>query len=540
MSFYSTPSKQLYEEKTGTANVSTLTDIKVKFRDTSAQTSGTQNIVGTVLKTDLTDGYAEQIMTGSARFSFGDSVYIDKMGTLYRDPSITTGSGSPAGQIFYSNGAVEINAWNPGKPNNPILQSLVTQIENTGVSAVSFRAPIVPLRVESLTVTAIKIKDGGTITVRPNASGIVNDEECQGEFNFEYGLGQFVFRKATAITSANRAEIEAQSWYDVRLEYTSGAIQLITEPVWVYPDSIKFSCVGYTYIPLNAELLGLDPVRLPSDGRVPIFRSGEVVVIHNTQHAEVQNPTPLATFNVGRNRLSYIKLYDSKGVVVDQNTYTTNPDLGEVTLLSNFTTTDLELPIVAEHRVEDAAMCTDAQINGELTLNVPISHAYTSGQTFVSSALMLGDMQARVHNVFSQGSWMNTWSDAREGAQINAQYNNTLYPLQATNEGCIEERWAIIFINSTTYRLVGEHLGVVGEGISINSDYSPINPVTNTPYITLFSAGFGSGWAAGNVLRFNTAAASHPFWVNRTVKQGQSTIIDDSFQIQARCGVNRP
>ena len=322
------------------------------------------------------------------------------------------------------------------------------------------------------------------------------------------------------------------------MEFTENSVTYINTPVFVLPETIRFSAVAFSYLPLNADLLGLDPVRLPSDGRVPIFRRGDIAVVHNTQTIEVETPTALATFNVGRIRLSYIKLYDSKGTPVDPNMYQTDPDLGDVTLLGNFSTSTYVLPIIAEHRIEDAGMCLDVQINGELTLNIPISHAYSASQTYVSSAMIIGDMQARTHTVFSQASWSNLWTDERQGSVINSQYNDVLYPIQTTNEGAIQERWALIFTSNTDFRIVGENVGQIGLG-SINAEAGPLNPITAKPYFKVPVGGWGQGWSAGNVLRFNTAAANYPIWAARTVKQGQSSVIDDSFQLQVRCGVDR-
>lgn len=526
------------EHELSLENVVTAVSIVVSYRDTSVTQSLTDEVVMSVLKLDLTEGYAEQILSGSVRFTLGSSTYIDRMGSIYRNPSITTGSGIVAGQIHYGNGGVELTGWDAGASNSPVLESLVTQIEPSTTNQVSFRAPMLPLRPQSLTLTATKV-EGGIINIMPDADGYVDTADCEGYFNFEQAVGQFVFRKKVQITSANRPEIEAQPWYDAGMEFIENSITYINTPVFILPETIRFSAVAFSYLPLNADLLGLDPVRLPSDGRVPIFRRGDIAVIHNTQSMEVTTPTALSTFNVGRNRLSYIKLYDSEGTPVDPNMYQTDPDLGDVTLLGNFSTSAYVLPIIAEHRIEDAGMCLDVQINGELTLNTPITHNYTSGQAFVSSAMIIGDMQARAHTVFSQSSWSNSWKDEREGSVINAQYNDVLYPIETSNQGVIEERWALIFTSTTAFRLVGENSGVIGEGVSINDDYAPLNPVSGFPYFKIKKLGFGSGWAAGNVIRFNTAAANFPIWVARTIKQGQSSIIDDSFQMQVRCGVDR-
>ncbi len=519
------------------SNVVTAVSIAVSYRDTSAAQSLTDEIVMSVLKFDVTEGYAEQILAGSVRFGLGNSTYIDRMGSIYRNPSVTTGSGTVAGQIHYGNGNIELTGWDAGAANNPALESLITQIEPSTTNQVSFRAPMLPLRPQSLTITATKV-EGGLINVMPDKDGFVDTADCEGYFNFDQAVGQFVFRKKVQITAANRPEIEDQPWYDAGMEFTENGVTYINTPVFVLPETIRFSAVAFSYLPLNADLLGLDPVRLPSDGRVPIFRRGDIAVIHNTQRIDVDSPVPLASFNVGRMRLSYIKLYDSTGKPVDPNMYQTEPDLGDVTLLGNFDASVYQLPIIAEHRIEDAGMCLDVQINGELTLNIPISHTYSAGQTYVSSAMVIGDMQARAHTVFSQASWSNAWKDEREGGVINAQYNDVLYPIVTTNEGSIQERWALIFTSNTDFRIVGENVGQIGLG-SINAEAGPLNPITAKPYFKVPVGGWGQGWSAGNVLRFNTAAANYPIWAARTVKQGQSVVIDDSFQLQVRCGVDR-
>ena len=110
---------------------------------------------------------------------------------------------------------------------------------------------------------------------------------------------------------------------------------------------------------------------------------------------------------------------------------------------------------------------------------------------------------------------------------------DTLYPITTKNRGAAEEQWALIFTSNTQFRIVGKAAGQIGTG-DITTDCSPNNPATATPYFTLRALGWGSGWSAGNVLRFNTAAANYPTWLARTVLQGPATALNDSFQIQIR------
>jgi len=108
-----------------------------------------------------------------------------------------------------------------------------------------------------------------------------------------------------------------------------------------------------------------------------------------------------------------------------------------------------------------------------------------------------------------------------------------VYPIETSNAGAIQERWALIFVNTTTVRVVGEYSGDLGT-LPIVADIAPINPVTGQPYFTLRALGWGAGWASGNVLRFNTAASNYPLWFARTVLQGPPSVGADKFRVQVR------
>ena len=180
----------------------------------------------------------------------------------------------------------------------------------------------------------------------------------------------------------------------------------------------------------------------------------------------------------------------------------------------------------------------DVQINGTLTFTKQVTHAYSAADTIVGSVLQIGDMQARYANLFMQETWSNIWSDESSDTSISAAYNDSIYPLVMTNKGSIQERWAIVFTSPTSFKCVGEYSGTVGTG-TINSDFAPVNPVTNAPYFTIKADGWGTGWATGNAVRFNTIAANFPLWVIRTVQQSEYTMLSDEFQITLRGDIDR-
>ena len=118
-------------------------------------------------------------------------------------------------------------------------------------------------------------------------------------------------------------------------------------------------------------------------------------------------------------------------------------------------------------------------------------------------------------------------------------YNDILAPLIVTNNGAVTEKWALRFTNTTTFEVIGEHVGTISNG-NITTDTSPINPATGSPYFTIKGIGWGSGWAVGNVLRFNTVGALFPVWIVRTIQQGPESVINDKFTILVRGDVDRP
>lgn len=514
------------------------TTIAVKYRDTSGVNSDVKQVTASKLNFDLTQGYDEQILAGSVRFKAGADTFIDRNGTLYRNVNPNTGSGTASGIIQYATGLVEISSWTPNADNTLTLQSLTTTTDQPPVNHVSFRVPIVPVRPSSLTVVASPLT-GGQITLTANSAGVMSASNAKGNINYETGFVDIYYFVKTEITLINRPEIEAEDWYDVIQEYTEAGKIYINVPVWIAPETIRYSCVVYSYLPLSADILGLDPVRLPSDGRVPFIRKGDVVVVHDTKTIEWPDPEPDATLDLERSRLSYAKLYDSAGTAVDMSMYSADLDAGTITLDADYELGTLILPLTAEHRIEDVAVATDVQINGIVQLNRPVTHNYVAGDALVSSALIIGDMQARPYNILSQQTWTNEWSDSIIGNPTTAQYNSVIYPFSSTNRGAIQERWALIFTSSTGFRIVGQNSGQIGEG-SINTVCQPINPVSGTPYFEIQAEGWGAGWAPGNVLRFNTDAASYPIWCARTILQGESGADSDGFQIQIRCDVDRP
>lgn len=512
-------------------------DIQVAYRDTSGVNATTQNIIAEKVKLDLSSGYDEQILTGSVRFKIGADVFLDRDGTLYRNVNPSTNSGIASGLVRYGNGVVELDTWTPNVDNSVVLQSLTTTTDLPPVNKISFRTPIIPIRPQSLTVVVSSL-DFGQLTLVADENGIIETSRAHGKINYDTGLVEIYFFVKTEITSSNRAEIEANDWYDILLEYDESGKKYLNVPVWIDASSARYNAVAYTYIPLDAEILGLSATRLPLDGRVPIFRIGGVCIVSSSKDYLMPDHVAGKVYQLPDVRISWCELIDSIGTKVPFDMYVVDYDYGKFTLGGDFAVNALVPPFTAQYRYQDMGLLRDVQINGQLTFTKPLTHNYEAENTIVGSALVIDEMQARYTQKFVQQTWNNTWLDEASGGTISANYNDALYPINVTNKGCIQERWSIVFTSDTNFRCIGEYTGQIGTG-TINTDFYPTNPVTQLPYFTIKKEGWGSGWANGNVLRFNTIAANYPVWAIRTVKQSEPTQISDQFQIMLRGDIDR-
>lgn len=504
--------------------------VEVTYRNNNSAQAQNATLTAQALRIDVTPGFAEAILEGSLRFTLGGAVYVDRQGLLYRNPDPETGAGIQAGTIDYSNGLAVLADWAAGQAAQPALQSLATSFSAQSVDAVTFRTPGAPLAPGSLYISA-NTASGRRIEATADGDGYFTTADMDGRVNYQTGI--VVVRFGRKVTAAGN---ETQPWYDATQVGEDGKIW---KPVSVVADTIRFNCVVFSYLPLDADIIGLDPVRLPSDGRVPFLRKGNTVVVHSTQRSAFPlGVTAGQQLNTNRTRLAYAHVEDTNGKRLADALYSVNLDSGVVTLATPLNLTGYVEPLTVVHRIEDMSLVSDVEISGRLQLTRPLSHAYSASDTYVSSALIMGNLWARYTSLFDQKTWTNKWQDYVDGDQSTAQYNDTDYPLLLTNRATIEERWAIIFQTSTTFVLVGEHVGQIGVG-DVNTDFAPVNPNNGQPYFRLDQRGWGSGWANGNVLRFNTQSANFPIWAIRTVLQSVAASQSDKFELQLRGNVNR-
>lgn len=499
--------------------------VKLRFRTTGSATRRTLQVVFAP-EFDLVTGVQAPVVPGSA-------VLVPASGQPWSDDGrgglrVLTAAGFVSrGTLNYATGRVALTSWTAGSSNSLRRSSCVTTLGDAISSAYVFRTAAAPLRPGSLTVQVPRT-GGGVQNVMAGIDGSISASGVVGTVDYETGLVRLGFG-GMVVAAGN----EAEPWYDPANVQLDGKI---FKPQPIVASALRYAAVAYAYLPMNADIIGIDPVRLPSDGKVPIFRPGSLCVVGHTKTSAQLNVSNNQTINMARTRLSRVVVRDANGVN-HQTGFTVDLEAGLVTFTD---VAAMTMPVTIEDRIEDMAVATDVQISGEITFNRALTHDYPRDDTYVSSALQASDRFARVSLVFAQKTWIeNSWADAPTGPGIPAKYDQGVSPIEITNAGGSTERWVLEFTSTSQFRVIGEHVGVIATG-DINTVCAPINPATGKPYFTIKPLGWGSGWAVGNILRINTVGALYPFWVVRTIQPGPETGIEHSFSILARGDVNRP
>ncbi len=517
-----------YDPSAVTSGATSGAPVNVEWQTTGASdTAATSAIALPPVELDLTPTVIDAVVPGSVRFDFRGRTYVDRSGSLYYDIAPASGAGTYAGTVDYASGKARISSWAAGGSSAVTVTALLTRFTPPGQDSIFFRTPGSPLRPGSFTLRANRL-DGTQLTATANLSGVITGAGVAGQINWQSGAAYVRFGQM--VTAAGN---EAEPWYD-----PAGVVGgQVWRPALVIPDTVFFGTVVYRSIPLNPAILGLDPVRLPEDGRVVIFKPGQTVLVHHTQTTSIASPAAGQVVNFGRPNVARVEVRDSDGTAVDSIWYVIDKASGTLTFANPLNLAAYALPIVIRDRIEDRVLCADAQITGEIALNRPLAHAYPLGAS-LSTCLILGeangsqDIQARVENIFDQQTWTSVFSDLLIGSGTDAQYNDVVYPFTVDNANAITERWALRFTNATSFEVIGERTGIIANGTTA-ANCAPLNPRTGLPYFTINKDGWGAGWSAGNVLRFNTIGGLAPVWFIRTTLAGELTQPYDGFRFEA-------
>lgn len=483
---------------------------------------------------DLCPYTSDSVVPGSVQFAWMGETYTDFDGKIYRGRTAVS-AGIESGTMDYSTGLALMTDYVVGA-GAFALQSLWTRRAPWTTASIFFSTDAAPLRpgAGSFVLTVVDTQ-GTTLTANVDGQGNITGLHMRGRVEFSRGGVELQFGDFVPVLDLTPSEL-AEWWYDPA---DVGAVQAgkVWRPWPVDPTTLRYSAVSYIYLPVDVSLMGIDPAALPADGRVAFARPGDTCVVGIT-HGGVQfAPAVGMTYNLGRERLSFVQVLGQDKAEILTG-YTADLDAGTVTF------TDLAgyPPTVSViGRTEVYRQIAEVRIDGKVKLTQPVGHAFDAGAVF-STALRQGDRFARVSRVYDQQSWDGvTWYDGVDPAKGEATgtYNQKDAPVEVSNLGAITERWALrMRTGGSTFDLIGRHLGQIASG-SINEDFSPINTAAGAPYFTVRTSGWGSGWAAGNVVFIDTIGGEAPIDIVRCTQPGSPAGIDDSAWIVQRGDVGR-
>ncbi len=483
---------------------------------------------------DLCPYTSDSVVPGSVQFVWMGETYTDFDGKIYRGRTAVS-AGFESGTMDYSTGLALMTDYVVGA-GAFALQSLWTRRAPWTTASIFFSTDTAPLRpgAGGFVLTVVDTQ-GTTLTANVDGQGNVTGQHMRGRVEFSRGGVELQFGDFVPVLDLTPSEL-AEWWYDPS---DVGAVQAgkVWRPWPVDPTTLRYSAVSYIYLPVDVSLMGIDPAALPADGRVAFARPGDTCVVGIT-HGGVQfAPAVGMTYNLGHERLSFVQVLGQDKAEILTG-YTADLDAGTVTF------TDLAgyPPTVSViGRTEVYRQIAEVRIDGKVKLTQPVGHAFDAGAVF-STALRQGDRFARVSRIYDQQSWDGvTWYDGvdPDKGEATGTYNQKDAPIEVSNLGAITERWALrMRTGGSTFDLIGRHLGQIASG-SINEDFSPINTAAGAPYFTVRTSGWGSGWAAGNVVFIDTIGAEAPIDIVRCTQPGSPAGIDDSAWIVQRGDVGR-
>lgn len=309
---------------------------------------------------------------------------------------------------------------------------------------------------------------------------------------------------------------------------TTGYVD-ITFTVDVRPDSIRYDYNEVSQVTVPAPEGGFDTSKLPGGGTVAIFHTFNPVSVQNRERTAAATLSSGQTINVLADA-DFIDIVDSLGAScwsVTNDNYSYDAATGDITINAGISTFSPPFIITA---IQSELALIDAIDSNTLSLLTPLSRAYPAGAT-VSSVQVLGDFQAQTKDERTLAAWQNNFGDT--GAAASSAINTTQYPIELTNIGAIAQRWAIVFTSTTAYNVIGESVGNIYSGDTLN-DCAPINSFAGAPYFILRKEAFGTGLNPGEAFLFETLAASKPIMVTRSVSPGHSEIVRDNSTLSFR------
>ncbi|MBF5006356.1 hypothetical protein [Diaphorobacter caeni] len=488
---------------------------------------------------DLCPYTTHLIVPNSVLFRWMGTMYRDQDGIIYRGWTDTT-AGIACGKINYESGLVTIYDYVVGGtgPSDFQLLSLWTQATQWTTASLFFNTDASPLRAgQGGFVLSVVDTQGTTLWANVDANGSITGLHMRGKVDFARGGVELQFGDFVPDTSLT-PEQKAEWWYAAA---DVGVVE--TGKVWrpwpVLPSTLSYSAVSLIFLPVDVDLMGIDPAALPADGRVIFAHDGDTATTAQNYYGPEFEPAVGMVYNVGHERLSLTQVVGADGAEIFTG-YEEDLDAGTV----RFTDlTDYPAKVRVNARTEVYSQLAEVRIDGRVRLKNPIGYAFPAGAIF-STALRQGDRFARVSRFYSQKTWDGIkWYDGIDPGigEAIGKYQADVVLIEVNNLGTITQRWGFKFRNDgVTFDLIGDKLGLIATG-TVNQNFSPPNPQAGgAPYLTVRASGWSGGFTNNNAQFIDTIGAEAQIGLVRCIQPGSPAGPSDSFWIVQRGDSGNP
>jgi hypothetical protein len=159
---------------------------------------------------------------------------------------------------------------------------------------------------------------------------------------------------------------------------------------------------------------------------------------------------------------------------------------------------------------EWATISGTPSVNGNLvtiTLAAGTANAYSATTSWVSSAIVIGDIASTITTPVVTSS---------AGTVTAAQF-------LPNNIGAVAQNLTFTFSSSSAFTCTGDTLGTIGTG-NISGTFAPTNPDWSVPYFSLPAAFWGGTWAANDTVTMTLSPAAVAVWEKHVIPAGAASI----------------
>lgn len=232
------------------------------------------------------------------------------------------------------------------------------------------------------------------------------------------------------------------------------------------------------------------------------------------------------------------------GSATDTEDQVTSRPYGIGTLYQPANAGDAQIQVVGEHLAEYASLqpfrvgdliriadrpSTGGSGNEEWATVNAVTYGANAITLDLATPLVngFGMQNTLVSSVWSPGNVGGNWSNFTVSSASGNFDTGTVGNLIVHNKAAIQEDWTLVFVNDTTFNLIGNVVGQFPTQGSTVADFAPINPYAGTPLFTLKASGWIGTFQANDTVTFRTSPAAIAVWYRRQVPAGTFSLAND-------------